>query len=655
MKINDNKLESIILEETVAAINEIETKTSGKLLGQFFDFLGIGVEKISSLESLKKRLKADAGPRSKLVLRALEGDPDLKVLYNEDMLELFKMLRDSPFDYHKQLLDQLRTKRMQFKRGILKKLKLQNLVDQEDDKEILSIFRQVRDAVDEQALLGELPESALEGVNDFLGAFGEDLRIAMGSRKALERRIIDLSLEGDALDLMMAEAELFEAAARATSPVVQNILYTMAAMAGTGVAYSMLYRPGEDGKGSVDIKSKKTLDFKTSVKDLPTTSGPTKIPVFVSTKEKPEVKDKKPQPAKPEQQAQRVGGIAPKDGESKIDFVRRAGFTTGTNEEAIDAFNKVYPDYGEEDAEAGIPLPQRSLREGFDKEDLDEPLLKTPVTPEIEDDAPEYKDPVPVVGLEDEGFTVEVAEGPFAPIYRKNGRKVSKNLVDIAYKKLYLAPLPALEDEGYTRLMMPAGQKERYFDPDGQEVSEEEIARLIATAAEDKEAIRQATLSSYERGKKQDLEDREAITQAVLRSYERGKKKGLRQVATTLDDVAKGEVMLPGQMGDGIKAMQTMIAGIFADTGREDILPKYGADGKYGRETRNAVTVLQRDVLGFTGKDIDGKYGPKTHKALKAYKEASAKLPISVSPEIEGPPSLVNESILNRWKKIIKG
>lgn len=148
-------------------------------------------------------------------------------------------------------------------------------------------------------------------------------------------------------------------------------------------------------------------------------------------------------------------------------------------------------------------------------------------------------------------------------------------------------------------------------------------------------------------------------------------RQGLRRVTTTLDDVAKGKVMLPGQMGDGIKAMQTMIAGIFADMGREDILPKYGADGKYGRETRNAVTVLQRDVLGFTGKDIDGKYGPKTHAAFinkmadkKAEDEArvadrvadrAAETTIDLG-KPGSPMALQRENImLNRWKKIIKG
>jgi hypothetical protein len=45
-------------------------------------------------------------------------------------------------------------------------------------------------------------------------------------------------------------------------------------------------------------------------------------------------------------------------------------------------------------------------------------------------------------------------------------------------------------------------------------------------------------------------------------------------------------------------------------------LPKYGADSQYGDETVAALKAFQKRA-GFTGKDVDGVFGPKTQAALK--------------------------------------
>ena len=67
------------------------------------------------------------------------------------------------------------------------------------------------------------------------------------------------------------------------------------------------------------------------------------------------------------------------------------------------------------------------------------------------------------------------------------------------------------------------------------------------------------------------------------------------------------------------------------------LLPKYGADGDYGNETKEAMkkcvvkrrvvhkykncTKLVQRLLGFTGSDIDGKCGPQTEKAIKEFQK----------------------------------
>lgn len=67
------------------------------------------------------------------------------------------------------------------------------------------------------------------------------------------------------------------------------------------------------------------------------------------------------------------------------------------------------------------------------------------------------------------------------------------------------------------------------------------------------------------------------------------------------------------------------------------LLPKYGADGDYGNETKEAMqkcvvkrriihkykncTKLVQRLLGFTGSDIDGKCGPQTEKRIKEFQQ----------------------------------
>lgn len=69
----------------------------------------------------------------------------------------------------------------------------------------------------------------------------------------------------------------------------------------------------------------------------------------------------------------------------------------------------------------------------------------------------------------------------------------------------------------------------------------------------------------------------------------------------------------------------------------QTLLPKYGADGEYGKETAEAMqkcvvkrrityrykncTKLVQRLLGFVGNDIDGKCGPQTVKAIKDFQK----------------------------------
>ena len=58
--------------------------------------------------------------------------------------------------------------------------------------------------------------------------------------------------------------------------------------------------------------------------------------------------------------------------------------------------------------------------------------------------------------------------------------------------------------------------------------------------------------------------------------------------------------------GDDVKALQELLMQLGYD------LPKYGADGKFGSETKRAVIGFQTDE----GLKADGLYGNLTHAAL---------------------------------------
>lgn len=77
--------------------------------------------------------------------------------------------------------------------------------------------------------------------------------------------------------------------------------------------------------------------------------------------------------------------------------------------------------------------------------------------------------------------------------------------------------------------------------------------------------------------------------------------------------LALGDRLLKnGAEGDDVKALQEALIELGYDCG------KWGADGDYGDATEMAVRALQRDK----GLQIDGDYGPKTHKAMVAALEA---------------------------------
>ena len=73
------------------------------------------------------------------------------------------------------------------------------------------------------------------------------------------------------------------------------------------------------------------------------------------------------------------------------------------------------------------------------------------------------------------------------------------------------------------------------------------------------------------------------------------------------------------------------------------LLPKYGADGDYGKETEEAMqkcvvkkrttyqyqncTKLVQKLLGFTGNDIDGKCGSQTEKKIKEFQQKNGLVP----------------------------
>ena len=67
----------------------------------------------------------------------------------------------------------------------------------------------------------------------------------------------------------------------------------------------------------------------------------------------------------------------------------------------------------------------------------------------------------------------------------------------------------------------------------------------------------------------------------------------------------------------------------------KNLLGRYGTDGKFGRNTKKAVKAFQRDA-GFKGRNVDGVYGPMTHKAWKKAfeKKKLAAKPPEVSPQV---------------------
>ncbi|HEY9599168.1 MAG TPA: peptidoglycan-binding domain-containing protein, partial [Cyanophyceae cyanobacterium] len=85
-----------------------------------------------------------------------------------------------------------------------------------------------------------------------------------------------------------------------------------------------------------------------------------------------------------------------------------------------------------------------------------------------------------------------------------------------------------------------------------------------------------------------------------------------------------------GSSGSGVvKLQQALIDAGFP-------LPKYGADGQFGAETKAAVKDFQT-ASGFAGKDVDGIVGPKTMGALDA-RFASTPTPPSPTPPGPTPP-----------------
>ena len=66
--------------------------------------------------------------------------------------------------------------------------------------------------------------------------------------------------------------------------------------------------------------------------------------------------------------------------------------------------------------------------------------------------------------------------------------------------------------------------------------------------------------------------------------------------------------MKKGCAGDDVKQLQENLLKLGYS------LPKYGADGKFGSETRAAVRAFQK-AQGLT---VDGVYGPVTHAAMMA-------------------------------------
>lgn len=70
-----------------------------------------------------------------------------------------------------------------------------------------------------------------------------------------------------------------------------------------------------------------------------------------------------------------------------------------------------------------------------------------------------------------------------------------------------------------------------------------------------------------------------------------------------------------GSRGDAVAKIQSGMTDFFVAKGEEDPLPEFGADGKFGSETRRAVVKFQTSV-GFTGDEVDGVIGHNTMDKL---------------------------------------
>ena len=97
-----------------------------------------------------------------------------------------------------------------------------------------------------------------------------------------------------------------------------------------------------------------------------------------------------------------------------------------------------------------------------------------------------------------------------------------------------------------------------------------------------------------------------------------------------LEGVLDGKAFLrAGDRGSAVRKVQEALL----DLGIP--LPRFGADGDFGNETKGAVESFQRQA-GFTGRDVDGIVGPKTLRVLNERFSTDAP-PIVVPPEVVQP------------------
>ena len=279
-----------------------------------------------------------------------------------------------------------------------------------------------------------------------------------------------------------------------------------------------------------------------------------------------------------------VGGITPTAGETPIEFMKRAGFK-GTNTEILAAFKKAYPGYAEEQLKAGEPLPERLLRE-FDKESLDEPLGNTGTGGATTTAAPTTNPAKPKLSSLFNMQNAELVQGGGRSVYTdgvyfvgEKGKVFKRNNPD--ERPVEIKPNDMELDLTYSQIKAakdPAAQAPEVPAPEA-----------AAGAAEAETAIAKPTQQASSRP-------------------------NFVKTNRTLDQVAKGETYFrPGDMGEGVKEMQKLV--VKALEGEPTLVGPQGIDGKYGGATKKAVEALQKS-LGFKGRQVDGLYGPKTHKAL---------------------------------------